>query len=86
MAQCLEHDAAHAGTGNIDELNSGLGVARTFCAEDENGLEEILVELQCCLTELMSHIATPPYVAEQASIMGLVLYALVPFDLAPLTP
>lgn len=46
--------------GNIDELNSGLGVARTFCAEDENGLEEILVELQCCLTELMSHIATPP--------------------------
>lgn len=46
--------------GNVDELNSALGVARQYCAEDDNGLSKLLVELQCCLTELMSHLATPP--------------------------
>jgi cob(I)alamin adenosyltransferase len=45
--------------GDTDELNSQLGVAREYCAQASNGLEENLAEIQSRLLDLGSHLATP---------------------------
>lgn len=46
--------------GHIDELNSLTGLARHYSIVEDNGLGEVLLQVQCCLQELMSHVATPP--------------------------
>lgn len=52
-------DATFDTLGEIDELNANLGLAKHYCIEEKNGLASILQTVQCCLQDLMSHVATP---------------------------
>jgi cob(I)alamin adenosyltransferase len=45
--------------GNTDELSSCLGLAREYCQESKNGIEQQLVKIQSTLLDLGSHVATP---------------------------
>lgn len=42
-----------------DELNAVIGIAREHCALTENGLEEMLKEIQSRLFDLGAAVATP---------------------------
>ncbi|CAG8494387.1 8447_t:CDS:2 [Ambispora gerdemannii] len=45
--------------GDVDELNSSIGIAHHYCKKAQNGLEDRLIWIQCKLIELSSNIATP---------------------------
>ena len=45
--------------GDVDELNSQIGVAREFLGKDLGLLSEFLAEIQCRLLDAGSNIATP---------------------------
>lgn len=51
--------------GHIDELNSVLGFARHHCVAEHNGLAPAVEEVQACLIQLMSHVATPKFLDEE---------------------
>eukprot|EP00041_Stephanoeca_diplocostata_P028905 m.836834 g.836834 ORF g.836834 m.836834 type:complete len:264 (-) comp23459_c0_seq8:2133-2924(-) len=57
-------DQTFEALGHIDELNSTLGLVHHFCKEENNGLAATIAELQSCLMELMSHVATPAFLDE----------------------
>ncbi len=38
-----------------------LGLASAASQCEENGLAPVLLEVQCCLQEVMSHVATPAF-------------------------
>ncbi|KAJ1982993.1 hypothetical protein H4R34_001535 [Dimargaris verticillata] len=52
--------------GDIDELNSSIGIAHHYCRATQNGLHEQLEEVQCRLLEIGSSIATPPDSSSEA--------------------
>ncbi|KAJ3373208.1 hypothetical protein GGF31_001200 [Allomyces arbusculus] len=52
-------DVVFEALGAVDELSSCIGVANEHCQAAENGLEELLFEIQCCLIDVGSNIATP---------------------------
>jgi cob(I)alamin adenosyltransferase len=45
--------------GNSDEVNAAIGIAREYCAISGNGIDTMLVEIQCRLFDIGSAIATP---------------------------
>eukprot|EP00484_Ammonia_sp_Unknown_P028591 CAMPEP_0197037402 /NCGR_PEP_ID=MMETSP1384-20130603/14626_1 /TAXON_ID=29189 /ORGANISM="Ammonia sp." /LENGTH=241 /DNA_ID=CAMNT_0042467703 /DNA_START=104 /DNA_END=829 /DNA_ORIENTATION=+ len=45
--------------GDTDELNAAIGVARQYCLQSNNGLNEKLIEIQSRLMDIGSAIATP---------------------------
>ncbi|KAI9141476.1 cob(I)alamin adenosyltransferase [Paraphysoderma sedebokerense] len=52
-------DPIFAALGDVDELNSSVGIAHHYCQKAKNGLDEQLHEIQCCLLEIGGNIATP---------------------------
>lgn len=46
--------------GSVDELTSLIGISREYCSES-CFLRDQLYKVQCCLQDINSHIATPPY-------------------------
>ena len=53
-------DKTFEALGNQDELNAVLGIAREYCSLSNNGIEPMLMEIQCRLFDIGSAIATPP--------------------------
>ncbi|KAK6030007.1 putative ATP:cob(I)alamin adenosyltransferase [Ostertagia ostertagi] len=54
-------DNAFQALGNTDELSSLLGVCRELAVMDDiPELVEVLTRLQCCLQDILAHLATPP--------------------------
>jgi hypothetical protein len=45
--------------GHQDELNAVIGVAREYCSETKNGIEDMLCEIQSRLFDLGAAVATP---------------------------
>ena len=45
--------------GNQDELNAALGVAREYCSQANNGLADMIIEIQSRLFDVGAAIATP---------------------------
>jgi cob(I)alamin adenosyltransferase len=45
--------------GNTDELNAHIGLAREYCLNESNTLDEKLAEIQSRLMDVGSHVATP---------------------------
>jgi cob(I)alamin adenosyltransferase len=45
--------------GHQDELNAVIGIAREHCALTQNGLDEMLIEIQSRLFDLGAAVATP---------------------------
>ncbi|CAG8539912.1 76_t:CDS:2 [Ambispora leptoticha] len=54
-----KNDSIFHALGDIDELNSSIGIAHHYCKKARNGLEDRLISIQCKLIELSSNIATP---------------------------
>lgn len=52
-------DPTFEALGNQDELNAVIGIAREHCSISGNGLENMLVEIQCTLFDVGAAIATP---------------------------
>ncbi|ORY38231.1 hypothetical protein BCR33DRAFT_720934 [Rhizoclosmatium globosum] len=52
-------DVIFEALGTVDELSSYLGLAREFCEDSKNGLEENLEKIQCILQDVGSNCATP---------------------------
>lgn len=50
--------------GDTDELNASLGLAREYCIQDQNGLDEKLTKIQSRLLDVGSSIATPLGISE----------------------
>lgn len=50
--------------GNLDELNSVIGIVRAFL-EPEHGWQELLFKIQSELMVVMSHVATPSAIREK---------------------
>ncbi|KAG9295243.1 hypothetical protein G9A89_000066 [Geosiphon pyriformis] len=55
----LKTDEIFHALGDVDELNSSVGIANHYCKKVQNGLEDRLIWIQCKLIELSSNIATP---------------------------
>jgi len=45
--------------GDLDELNSQIGLAIEYCIKADNGLQIYLTEVQSCLFDIGSQVATP---------------------------
>ncbi|KAI8466661.1 MAG: Adenosylcobalamin biosynthesis, ATP:cob(I)alamin adenosyltransferase-like protein [Monoraphidium minutum] len=54
-----KEDQAFAALGDVDELNSALGVAREFCGGEHGDLAQQLATLQSRLLDVGSAVATP---------------------------
>ncbi|KAJ3074484.1 hypothetical protein HDU98_011167 [Podochytrium sp. JEL0797] len=52
-------DCIFEALGSVDELSSYLGLAREFCEDANNGLEENLEKIQCILLDVGANCATP---------------------------
>ncbi|KAI9293402.1 hypothetical protein K502DRAFT_293790, partial [Neoconidiobolus thromboides FSU 785] len=52
-------DIVFEALGTTDELSSILGLAREYCQEENNGLNEPLKKIQSTLLDIGAHIATP---------------------------
>ena len=52
-------DITFAALGDVDEINATLGLAAHHCRLEQNGLEDTIVEIQCCLIEIGSNLGTP---------------------------
>lgn len=54
-----KNDQVFEALGDIDELNASIGIAREYCTQSNNGLNEKLIEIQSRLMDIGSAIATP---------------------------
>eukprot|EP01083_Nonionella_stella_P055516 146415_1 len=52
-------DPVFEALGDSDELNASIGIAREYCIQSNNGLNEKLIEIQSRLMDIGSAIATP---------------------------
>merc|ERR1719295_751607 len=59
MERRPKDDPIFEALGDTDELNASIGIARQYCVESQNGLNEKLIEIQSRLMDVGSHIATP---------------------------
>lgn len=55
--------------GATDELNSFIGLAREHCITEDNQLDDKLLQIQCMLQDIGSHVATPRTDASQSKIV-----------------
>mmetsp|Transcript_11705 Transcript_11705/g.17734 ORF Transcript_11705/g.17734 Transcript_11705/m.17734 type:complete len:235 (+) Transcript_11705:52-756(+) len=55
-----KRDPVFEALGNQDELNAIIGISRELCEGKENGLEDMLVDIQSRLFDVGAAIATPP--------------------------
>jgi len=68
MERRSKDDLVFQALGDTDELNSIVGVAREFCVEEGNGLEEELATIQSRLLDVGSAVATPIATSTQAKL------------------
>ena len=61
-------DSVFAALGDVDELNSCLGLAREFCSEAGVGLDDQLVYIQSRLLDAGSAVATPLSAASASAV------------------
>ena len=61
-------DPVFEALGDVDELNSQIGLAREHCDADANGISAYLDEIQSRLLDVGSHIATPLSSANQQKL------------------
>ena len=55
----LKTDVIFEVLGHQDELNCIIGIAREYCLQSQNGLDEMLSEIQSRLFDLGAAVATP---------------------------
>lgn len=55
----IKSDPTFEALGNNDELNAVLGIAREYCSHTNNGLGEMILEIQSRLFDVGAAIATP---------------------------
>ena len=63
-------DAVFAALGDVDELNSHLGLASAYCQQEGNGLAPRLAEIQSRLLDVGTAVATPEKPVVAASARG----------------
>lgn len=54
-----KHHMVFEALGDVDEINSVLGLAREHCLEVDNGMEQKLAQIQSRLLDVGSAVATP---------------------------
>jgi ATP:cob(I)alamin adenosyltransferase len=52
-------DIVFEALGDVDELNAAIGVSREYCMRENNGLQDILDDIQSRLFDIGSLVATP---------------------------